>query len=202
MDEKVVNKTLEELKKIFTDEELEFIVKNHKSSDPEIIKQLADIYYRTGYLNKMFSKDSYFNSEEYLLEMAKKGPEQKAVAQSLLGRIIDNEGYWDVPDYRDPWLEYNILHDNTTLNDYRLSGEDWFICGENKYRYKVPAESAMNDPNVDSVMSFDRDKQVVSITGNNYTLNLPFDTVYAMLQKCRELGMPEPPAADYKLMKK
>ena len=51
-------------------------------------------------------------------------------------------------------------------------------------------------------MTFDTDSQQVVFNKGDFTLILPFDTVFAILQKCRELGMTEPPAADYKLMKK
>ena len=189
MSNEIEKRKYEELKAMFEPEDFEFLQNNLDSDDPEVREKIAEIYARNNYFAKLFSNE-YLLSEESLLDMAKKGPTQKAVAQTFLGRMIDNEGHWDVPDYRYPFLEVNKKESGTTNNDLLLSGLGWLrMGGYNEYTKFI-------DGNKYCLIHLNPDSESLTITKDGTSFELSYNDIFAILQKCRETGMSKPPTVD------
>jgi len=174
---------------LIPEKERQFIKDNKNSKDPEIRSKINDIFIKYGVIEELFNPSEYFLSEENLLEFAKKGPEQKATAQFFLGRMIDNEGYWDVPDYRYPDLELDQQNKTSTHNDLFLLINSWNPkVGDEIYDIIYEGRNINNT----TTIKINSSDNIVTFNKDNVDINISFDEIFGIFQKCRELGMKKP----------
>jgi len=191
---------IDKLIALIPEKERQFIKENKSSEDPAIKSRIVDIYVKYGIANEILNPSGYFLSEENLINFAKKGPEQKATAQFFLGRMLDNEGYWDVPDYRYPDLELDKNNNNTTNNDIFLRLNSW-IQRLGGFDYDVIFEG--RGINENAKIKFNSSANIVTFEKDNTEINISFDEIFGILQKCRELGMTKPaPNSEFRNNKK
>lgn len=180
---------IDKLIALIPEKERQFIKENKNSKDPEIRGKINDIYIKYGVIEEMFNPSGYLLSEENLLEWAKEGPEAKAAAQFFLGRMLDDEGYWDVPDYRYPNLELDRINKNPTYNDLRIMVSGW---SSRKPDADNEVKFVGYGNNEGGTMKFLTKEEIVSISKDGVSINLTYNEIFSILQKCRELGMNEP----------
>ena len=181
---------IDKLIAMIPEKECQFIKDNKNSKDPEVRSKINDIYIKYGVVEEMFNPSGYLLSEENLLEWAKDGPEAKAAAQFFLGRMIDNENYWDVPDYRYPNIELDKIEKMPTDNDLRIMKSGW---SSRKPDADNEEKFIGYGNNEGGTLKFLTKEEVVSISKDGVNINLTYNEIFSILQKCRELGMKEPP---------
>ena len=186
MSNEIEKRKFEELKAMFEPEDFEFLQNNLDSDDPEVREKIAEIYARNNYFGKLLS-NKFFFSEENLLNMATKGPTQKAVVQHLLGRMLDNEDHWDVPDYRYASMEVHKDEAGLTYNDLYLGALGWHQVDSEDVFTKFVGDRK------DCRIHFNTPEQKITIEKDGFLFDLDYLELFALLQKARELGMSKPP---------